>query len=79
MTPSARRALAAGLLLLGVAGCGDNRAERAATGALGGAAVGGVAGGPVGILVGGAAGAGVGASLPRGADKMIGLAGAGAK
>lgn len=46
------------LATLGLAACGSNTEERAATGGLGGAAAGAVVGGPVGAVVG----AGVGAA-----------------
>lgn len=48
--------LAAGALALGLAACGHNTEQKAATGAVGGAVV----GGPVGAAVGGAAGAAIG-------------------
>lgn len=47
-----------GLALLGLAGCGETKGQRAATGAGGGAVAGAVVGGPVGAL----AGAGIGAA-----------------
>lgn len=56
------------LALLGLAACGSNTEQRAASGALGGAAAGAVVGGPVGAVIGGAAGATGGAVLDEGVD-----------
>jgi hypothetical protein len=53
--------LAAGALALGLAACGHNTEQRAATGAIGGAVV----GGPVGAAVGAAGGA----VVSKGVDK----------
>ncbi len=58
-------------VVLGLAACGADTEQRAATGGLGGAAAGAVVGGPVGAVVGGAVGAGAGAAQDKGVDQKM--------